>query len=62
MKKVMREHRVTAEGGPEAGDVPIVQEDRPPPYDKKGNGDIESAIKTFSGHYRTLKLCLEKKF
>ena len=59
LRRAMVEHRVQARDG----DMEvIVQDEHPMPYDKNGNGDIESAVKVFTGQFRTLKLCLERSF
>ena len=45
-----------AASGPEQ----VVQE-HPAAYDSAGNGEVENAIRRFSGLLRTLKLCLEQR-
>ncbi len=38
-----------------------VLEEHPARYDSAGNGEVENAIRRFSGLLRTLKLCLERR-
>ena len=38
-----------------------VGQQHPAKYDSNGNGEVENAIRRFSGLLRTVKLCLEKR-
>ena len=38
-----------------------VGQEHPPVYDSNANGEVENAIRRFSGQRRTAKLCLEKR-
>ena len=44
----------------QARQAPVIQQEHPTSYDKQSNGEVESAVKTFTGEFRTLKLCLER--